>query len=133
VISDAKHVEGVKLGATLITSHGLTPPHLTASGKRSALLKADMESLFCVAFSPDGKTLATGHHDGKARLWDVETGKVRQTFAGHRTDEIMLIGVESLAFSPNGKLLATGGRDYRILLSATQPAAERPTGAPAGR
>src|SRR2546426_895639 len=57
----------------------------------------------CVAFSPDGKRVATGA-DGGAFLWDVTTGKlvVRLKSEGH---------VQSIAFSPDGKTVLTGGTE----------------------
>ncbi len=58
-----------------------------------------------VAFSPDGKTLATANSDNKARIWDATTGEMLATFKGH-TDR-----VESVAFSPDGNTLATGSYD----------------------
>ena len=58
-----------------------------------------------VAFSPDGRLLATASHDGTARLWDPATGEPRRTLTGH-TDAV--IGV---AFSPDGRLLATASHD----------------------
>ncbi len=36
-----------------------------------------------VAFSPDGRTLATGSEDKTARLWEVATGKEIATLRGH--------------------------------------------------
>ncbi|WP_399067454.1 nSTAND1 domain-containing NTPase, partial [Streptomyces winkii] len=60
-----------------------------------------------VAFSPDGDSLATGSDDGTARLWGVESGKVRATFKSH--DESA--NVSSVAFSPDGDSLATGSDD----------------------
>jgi WD40 repeat protein len=57
-----------------------------------------------LAFSPDGKTLATG--SGKtAQLWDMATGQVTATLEGHSHP------VTQLAFAPDGKTLATGGSD----------------------
>src|SRR4051812_19491215 len=47
-----------------------------------------------VAFSPDGKVLASGGHDCLVRLWDFRTGKELRRFRGH-TGRIY-----SLAFSP---------------------------------
>jgi WD40 repeat protein len=63
---------------------------------------------FCLAFAPDGKTLAAGGsaRDNIVRLWDVQTGKLTGTLKGH---EDAVVGVR---FSPDGKTLAsTGGMD----------------------
>jgi WD40 repeat protein len=69
----------------------------------------------CLAFSPDGKTLAssstgTSASPGDIRLWEVATGKERATLLGHTGP------VESVAFSPNGKTLASGSSDEMIRL-----------------
>jgi WD40 repeat protein len=38
----------------------------------------------CVAFSPDGRTLASGGRDKLVKVWKTETGEVMQVYAGHR-------------------------------------------------
>jgi WD40 repeat protein len=58
-----------------------------------------------VAWSPDGKQLATGSDDNTAKVWDTVTGEELLTLSGHRS------GVTSVAWSPDGKRLATGSYD----------------------
>ncbi len=59
-----------------------------------------------VAWSPDGKLLATGSWDNYARLWDPATGKLARDIQPQQG------WVWNVAFSPDGKLLATAG-DHR--------------------
>lgn len=64
--------------------------------------------VYCAAFSPDGKTLATASQDRTIKLWDPVTGKERATLKGH-TDEVRWV-----AFAPNGQLLASASADRKI-------------------
>jgi WD40 repeat protein len=58
---------------------------------------------WCVAFSPDGKTLAAGLETGEVRLWNVATGRERAHLSGHGGR------VRWLGFHPDGLSLAVAG------------------------
>jgi WD40 repeat protein len=58
-----------------------------------------------IAFSPDGHTIASGSNDKTVKLWDVLSGQLLRTLAGHTS------GVNSVAFSPDGGTLVSGGDD----------------------
>ena len=59
-----------------------------------------------LAFSADGRILATGCNDGTARVWETAGGR-ELLRAAHKG------GVSSVAFDPSRRLLATGSRDGR--------------------
>ena len=74
-----------------------------------------------MAFSPDGRWLASGSHDKTVRFWDAETGAQQQIFEGH-TDV-----VNSVAFSPDGRRLASASRDKTIRLWDIETGAQQQT------
>jgi len=82
--------------------------HLVQTNKeRNQLLHET--TVWTVAFSSDGKTIASGSRDGLVRLWDANTGKpIGQPLHGHKDD------ISSVAFSPDGKMLVSGSEDTTI-------------------
>ena len=63
---------------------------------------------FDIAFSPDGKTLASANLDGFVSLWDVKTGDEIRKFDDGKVE------VLSVTFSPDGKRLASVGSDQKV-------------------
>ena len=79
-------------------------PNFFADARLVATLTGHGNSVLSVAFSPDGKMLASG--SARIKLWDVATQRELRTLAGR--------GV--VAFSPDGRILASGSGDKAIQL-----------------
>ncbi|RYN98517.1 Vegetative incompatibility protein, partial [Alternaria tenuissima] len=71
-------------------------------------LKGHSSWVYAVAFSPDGKTLASTSWDNTVKLWDAGSGKAVQTLKGHSGR------VNAVAFSPDGKTLASASWDETV-------------------
>jgi eukaryotic-like serine/threonine-protein kinase len=89
-----------------------------AAGGKEVLLRGHKHRVHSLAFSPDGKLLASGSGGipyrewegrglvGELKLWDVGTGQALESFRGHQG------WVTALAFAPDGHTLASGGVIY---------------------
>ena len=86
------------------------------TGKEIRTLKGHSASVYSVAFSPDGKTLASGSGDNTIKLWDVESGKELRTLKGHSSGLNSISAVNSVSFNADGKTLASGSNDHTIKL-----------------
>lgn len=88
----------------------------TGAGKRT--FKGHAANVYCVAFSPDDKLLASGSDDKTVKLWRIADGKNLATLK-HESD------VLAIAFNRNGKLLASGDWNGAVKLWEVETGKEK--------
>jgi WD40 repeat protein len=80
------------------------------SGHVRLTIEGQGAEVWSVAFSPDGKTLASGSENGTIKLWDPATGDQRLTLRGHTQR------ISTVVFSPDGTTLASASWDGTVRL-----------------
>ena len=78
------------------------------TGKLSLTYRGHTQAVLTLAWSPDGRQIASGGADGIVQVWDATTGYTYVTYAGHSAE------VNAVAWSPDGKQIASGGADGAV-------------------
>lgn len=95
----------------LLSIHAISAQTIQAKPLRGA------EGLsFCIAFSSDGRHIATGGKDGTVTLWDAASRKEVRTFTGHSRP------VMAVVFAPKGDYLVSGSMDQTVRIWSTDDA-----------
>ncbi len=103
----------------LMTMTGLGLVVMVASGRGEDDLRLRRYGEMSVAYSPDGKWIASGGADSKVRIRDGTDGVVLATLSGHGEQ------VNTVAVSPDGRTIASGSDDATIRLWDAERRAER--------
>jgi serine/threonine protein kinase len=83
-------------------------PEVVLESDAAQSLSGHTDTIWAVALSPDGQTLASASFDKTIRLWNFATGELLKTVEAHSD------AVRTIAYSPDGKTLASGSGDKTI-------------------
>lgn len=99
-----------------VKSHQLASASLDGTIRIWSLVNEDSKviatesPIWSIAYSPDGKFIASSHRDSSVEIWDVKTNKQSRSLVGHQKQ------IRSIDFHPNGRLIASGSDDKSIRL-----------------
>ncbi|WP_372895070.1 protein kinase [Stieleria sp.] len=74
-------------------------------------ISGHLNSVDCLAFSPDGGVLASGSDDRTIRIWNTDDYTTRHVIYAHQSK------IESIAFSPDGKTIVSGDKETQVAFS----------------
>jgi WD40 repeat protein len=95
----------------------------TKTWQEVRMLRDPTGGVLSLAFSPDGRRLATGGSDATVKVWDAASGELVRTFHGHSN------WVTAVAYSSDGKRIASSSFDGTVKIWHTPSTSE--AGAPA--
>ena len=102
--SSGQEKRGIELSTESTRSSQQAP--VPSSAKPELVIQAGhTKPINTVAFSPDGRWLASGGKDDTIKIWDISTGYLLRTLYGHSSN------VNAIAVSPDGKFLASASGD----------------------
>lgn len=104
---------GLAVGLAVVGIFAGMPQASAQDRPKAEIVPNIAHPVLSLAFSPDGRLLLSGGHDGTLKLWDAETGQLLRTWLAHAQ------WIRSVAFSPDGRRMLSGGRNTLKLWDVT--------------
>jgi hypothetical protein len=102
------HEQEVETRATVPWVRANRPPPIRLGAGQDAVLSLHVGEVNSVAYSPDGRRIASGSSDSDVRVWDALTGTELAVLGGHKGY------VNSVRYSPDGRRIASGSDDGTV-------------------